>query len=402
MITSNSLVAWCVGRAAILTLTLSLPLAAQGSTWIVDAANGPGTNFTTVQAALASVQVNDGDQLLVRAGSYGPCTTAKGVTILGEPGAKITGTPAQAALTVSGLAAGRTFVLDRIVVEHALAREGIVLQGNPGRVHLDDVTISALALNNFRSLSLSACALVTANRCAITGSTGGIQCVDSTLLLSQVQAQGFDNMGTTPALSCTNSTVWLSEFTGIGGKGVQNRSPAAPAVAGTQTHFVIARSSLTAGQVGIAFGGPSAIYVESGSLRIDPSVTLVPFPGAAPISAPGSLVTMTPTPFLSLTSAPPGGTLGFAVQSAANDSLFLALALPGPELALPFGTTWLDLGTLIPLAVGPQDPSGRFGLLLTVPNQPSLRGLLLVSQAANLAAASNILDLTNPVFFSLH
>ncbi|MBM4063103.1 MAG: hypothetical protein FJ265_18705, partial [Planctomycetes bacterium] len=91
--------------AAVLCLLSSL--AAQ--TFVVDAANGPGANFTSLPAAVAAVP--DGAVLLVRAGSYAGFTTSgKGLTILGDPGVSITGgigfanTTAQQAVTLRQLA----------------------------------------------------------------------------------------------------------------------------------------------------------------------------------------------------------------------------------------------------------------------------------------------------------
>jgi hypothetical protein len=52
------------------------------ATWIVDSNNGPGTNFTTISAAIAAAQ--PGDTIIVRAGVYGENVVVnKGVTIVG-------------------------------------------------------------------------------------------------------------------------------------------------------------------------------------------------------------------------------------------------------------------------------------------------------------------------------
>lgn len=44
-------------------------------TFIVDASNGPGTNFTSISAAITAVP--DGAVLDVRAGLYAPCRSRK-------------------------------------------------------------------------------------------------------------------------------------------------------------------------------------------------------------------------------------------------------------------------------------------------------------------------------------
>jgi hypothetical protein len=65
-----------------LVLAACLATAAQATTWIVDAANGPGTNFTTISAAIAAAQ--PGDRILVRQAFYGENVVVnKAVTIVG-------------------------------------------------------------------------------------------------------------------------------------------------------------------------------------------------------------------------------------------------------------------------------------------------------------------------------
>ncbi|MBL9077290.1 MAG: hypothetical protein JNL08_07300 [Planctomycetes bacterium] len=60
----------------------SLVFALLPTTWIVDAANGPGTNFLDLPAAIAAA--SDGDTILVRAGTYSPFTiTGKNLQIRG-------------------------------------------------------------------------------------------------------------------------------------------------------------------------------------------------------------------------------------------------------------------------------------------------------------------------------
>src|SRR5262245_22482850 len=90
-----------------------------GQTFVVDAGNGPGANFTSIAAAIAAVP--DGATLLVRAGTYAPFTVdAKGLTILGDPGVVVGGSVA-----VRNIAAGQAVTI----------RE---LQTSPGAVLVDN------------------------------------------------------------------------------------------------------------------------------------------------------------------------------------------------------------------------------------------------------------------------
>ena len=58
-------------------------------TYVVDAAGGPGSHHVSIAAAIPAVP--EGSTLLVRAGTYEPFSSSKGLTILGEPGARIDG-----------------------------------------------------------------------------------------------------------------------------------------------------------------------------------------------------------------------------------------------------------------------------------------------------------------------
>lgn len=69
-------------------LTSSL-LAQGGPIYIVDAASGPGTNYTDIQTAVLAVP--DGSTLLVRPGTYAPVVIdGKGIAILADPSFAIT------------------------------------------------------------------------------------------------------------------------------------------------------------------------------------------------------------------------------------------------------------------------------------------------------------------------
>jgi hypothetical protein len=69
-------------------LLLAVP---QGQVHVVDAAGGPGSDFTSVAAAVSAA--SDGDVVLVRAGDYldfdGIFLTGKGLTVVTEPGASV-------------------------------------------------------------------------------------------------------------------------------------------------------------------------------------------------------------------------------------------------------------------------------------------------------------------------
>src|SRR5687768_7090441 len=90
-----------------LLLGLAAPLAAQ-RTWIVDANNGPGTDFVGLQICVDTAA--DGDTILVRAGNYS-ASISKGVTIIGITGP---GSSPGVDLKVVNLPAGKTCALKHL------------------------------------------------------------------------------------------------------------------------------------------------------------------------------------------------------------------------------------------------------------------------------------------------
>jgi hypothetical protein len=80
--------------------TLSLATLASASTYVVDAANGPGTDFTDIPPAITAAQ--PGDVLLVLAGTYSAFTLDKPIAILGQS----VGVTVNGSATVTGIPSG--------------------------------------------------------------------------------------------------------------------------------------------------------------------------------------------------------------------------------------------------------------------------------------------------------
>ena len=105
--------------------------------WIVDANNGPGTNFTDIPAAVAAAQ--SGDTILVRAGNYSPFTVSgKALTIRGAAASvtRVFGfapTPTVIELTPPG----NTVALRGMRFESANLGAGLTARNNAGVVLTD-------------------------------------------------------------------------------------------------------------------------------------------------------------------------------------------------------------------------------------------------------------------------
>ncbi|MCA8976688.1 MAG: hypothetical protein KDC98_18345 [Planctomycetes bacterium] len=110
-----------------------LPMAL-GQTYIVDSQNGPGTQFATIEQAVATVA--DGATLVVRAGTYGRFGTSKGLAILGEAGARLDLT-GQLPVLISNLPAHRRFAMRGIELVCTTNQWMFSVANNQGGVILD-------------------------------------------------------------------------------------------------------------------------------------------------------------------------------------------------------------------------------------------------------------------------
>ena len=129
-----------------LTILVAVQAIPAQTTWIVDAANGPGTNFTNIPPAIAAAQ--SGDKIVVRSGTYSGGTIDKGIWLLAEPGATVVldnfSFTGATTLAVSGVPAGQTVVLSGLRAPgFSLGIPDPFLRINncAGRVHVAECTI---------------------------------------------------------------------------------------------------------------------------------------------------------------------------------------------------------------------------------------------------------------------
>ncbi len=394
-------------------------LTGQGTTWIVDAAGGPGVHFTDIPPAVAAAA--DGDTILVRpitgSSGYSGFSTGKALTMLGDGGrAWVEGT-----IQVTGLAAGKTFVGGSLSYGPQIFGSpdvgAMTLAGNQGRIHLEDISGAGIC-------TISSCSLVT-----MAGSVLGtpffvlgsgfspstpLVVTNSTVSLNSVRVLGADSLSApgppicspcTLAMSLGGSEVYLSRCEVRGGNGcsrllAMNPQPCA-AIAMTGGRLVITgddQTRVVAGTPGGFGAAPTpAIGTVGGTVELDTAVTVTGSAGGPAVSGTAAVVQRR---IVSLTGSgdAPGGMLTAELVSAPGDIYFLVAAVPADPVSLsPLGTVFIDPSVLLRLGFGPQPAAGRSSFSVRIPALPALRGGVIALQAANFYQSNMTLELSNPV-----
>ena len=127
-----------LGHAWLLATALLLTTPGAAQVFIVDANNGPGTNFTTIAAATTAVP--DGAVLDVRPGTYDIFQiNAKGLTLRGQPGARVFASIFPF-ITVSGLSASQSVTISGLDISGSLGAAQLNISNNQGDVILQQLT----------------------------------------------------------------------------------------------------------------------------------------------------------------------------------------------------------------------------------------------------------------------
>lgn len=352
------------------------PLLVPAQTFVVDASGAPGTQFTSIVAAVGAVP--SGSVLLVRQGSYLPfAISGKALTVLGESGVLVTG-PFQVANT----AANQPVVVGRMQV--MASGSALVLQQCQGSVRLYE--IQPPPPYGSPRLVVTACGQVMVDSCEFHG--------------------GFGPPGATvtntPAIVLRNTTILGAMGNGLESVGsnlqlvdsrVQGGAAAAPTAHGiTSTSSDIRLLGASVIQAGVSM---SQAISGSGSVRRGPSVTI----GGA-IS--GSLaVTATPEASLDVT----GGALGAAVTAAMRGPVgalgVLMIGEPGAPVVVPSFQDPFSLlpASAIPVAAGVLGAAPLTGGVI-VPQNPLLVGLSFGWQGITYSAPLAF-TATNPAWFTM-
>lgn len=389
-------------------LLLSGSLAAQ-ATFIVDAAGGPGANFTDITPAVAAVP--NGSILLVRAGNYSDVLIDnKAVTVLCDAGVlvpwnanpwylRITNTLPNQTVVVRGLLP-QPFINTWRTAQVVSAGGPVILDGAGGVGHRVAVQFSpqvtvrnyVLASNDgFHAAAEVTGAHVTFESCVLHGANGSHTFVPQGRALSL----------TTPPCSVQMAHCWARggdgyAYSSSGGTLISPGSPAISMVDGCALRVLGGSAHTLSSGTTPSFGSTEPPIVVYGAgvatARIEPAVQLVP--------------TMTGSAWLTLTrqvmpsvltfGAPIGGTIYVSRHGPSGVLFALGVSLPGTAsawLGLP-DPLWLDPATLVIEAAGVATPA-PFALQKQVPNLAALQGATLFWQAADIDG-TGLFALSNP------
>jgi hypothetical protein len=177
------------GKEISMLLSTVLVIAALPTVWIVDQANGPGTHFTDLPAAVAAAQ--SGDTILVRAGVYTTFSVSgKALTIRGA-GTNVTrveianANPASPATAIDSVPAGESFFVGGITFQCYLpggqppagppSLAALSVSGVTSRVVLSNVAAFGSPINvvGGRGLAIGPGSEVHAYECVFWGGSSG-------------------------------------------------------------------------------------------------------------------------------------------------------------------------------------------------------------------------------------
>lgn len=396
-------------RSLLVCLAVVAAPAAQ-RTWIVDAANLPGTDFTDLPPAEAAAA--DGDTLLVRAGTYTGFTTSKGIAVLGA-GSVVQGSFFSPSITVAGLPAGRVFRAQGLVIGGGVFGQSIMLNGNDGAVHLEAIdaivggyppAYGAIGISTSRMVSIVNGGWQSA--LAVNLASARVSIVHSRLegraAISDPRAGA--SWGAAAALNVQGGVVDVADSTLVGGAGalvwpyVGGYWPSAPAIS-VSNALSAATLRLRAGAVGDVRAGlgvntatPVSAITGDGVALVDSRITFASYAGA-PAIAPTVQATVGLVPGLSLVGGTLGANLVLTHRGRAAQPCLAAIGVVGTVLVFPFGDLVLELATMQTLPVVLADGVGVATWTVPLPINQSLAGLAFTWQVGSDAGG---LMLSNP------
>ncbi|MCA8968856.1 MAG: hypothetical protein KDC95_03705 [Planctomycetes bacterium] len=372
------------------------PIAAQ-RTYVVDAANGPGTDFTVLQAACDAA--NHGDTLLVKPGIYVETVVRKGIAIVGQPGVRIYGFNAPG-LTITSIPAARTCTVTRVESLRFTYGGPIALVTDcAGAVHLEGlqtqpvitpaITDSGLAIRRSVQVTVHGAMI----ECGVAAEKSTFAITDS-ILIGRSTAATDIRVPSTPGLTAKDSDLEIAGTSIRGGDwgwtlwGIELASPAV-FLEGSNASIAGASVSLRAGAEQNTVPGMTAMWVDRGVAYVAPTVIVVPSGSALPYwtSATGRVVSVE-QPSLSATSTAPGGSIVTDVFGRASSIGALVLGVPGPRQPVQNGALWIDPTSLSYAGIFALASSRHRIAAIPVPADGKLHGVAVAMQAIELYAST--------------
>lgn len=360
------------------TSLLCLSARAQ-SVRVVDAANGPGTAFQSLETAIQSAA--SGDVLLVRSGDYEvlpSVTIGKSLVIQADSGATVR---VNAGLIVQGLPAGERVVVRNLtlggVATIILPGPAIQASNCQGSLWFEDCSVPGpgVLASSSGGAWITDCASVVFSRCTFGPSFDNLVSSQNFITVRSgrsivhlygctvLGADGMDTCnlasGATPAIQVSDGELWITGSEITGGQGsdgghvvcMQGGPGACGLVlAGTNPRVFVTDSRITGGAGGTGFGGapdgltPAPIQTGVGQV--------IQIPGAARRLSASALLRDDQSTVLSVHGAP-------------GDQVWLVYSpRPGPRILLPSNRPLLLAAPYSVIPLGTLDASGTKGLVV--------------------------------------
>ena len=352
-------------------LLMIAPTAAAQRTWIVDAYNGPGADFSDIRAAITAAA--DGDIIRVRFGTYTlPSGITRPLTIVGENHPVLL---APIAFAVGSIPYDREFVLKDLGLAALLS---ITVGASAGRIHCDDVDFGS---STVAALTISDCRYVTLNRCtfANVGSSSAALEINggSSVIMSECSATGGDALlaGGSPAISVRDgSLLIIGHSTIVGGNATRGGTIPREAIAiRTNSRVELLgddTTRVTAGSAWTASPGTYAIIGDGSStgLQHDPR-NRIEGSGGSPAISNVSLVTQRSLATLRAAGTTPGHSIRVAILTAPGSPSLLLAGSPSQPLFLPgLGYLFINPSLIYQAGAGVGGSNGLRFENLPIPN----------------------------------
>lgn len=350
-----------------------VPVLAQ-QTWIVDASNGVGTHFTDLPAAVMAAQ--QGDSIVVRAGDYTGVRVSKPLSILGEPGSRILwGGATYAGLIVTGISAGKVFAASGLEIQVANPLDGsLAANACAGTVLFERLVVQGpTKIFGSADVRLSGCLLQ------------WIAASNSTLSMSESTGVGSPGgFSSHPALRLTDSSATVSRCT-LTGSPQTGSIPSTGAMTLSNSALVLTDNGT--GQIVAGTGSARSAIEGTGTALVDPNVNLVATASAPPIAASVAVTTRT-LPSLRAQGGPPGGSVVIDLYGGVGDVYFTFVGLVAPQVLIPAWGGSVAIQGPVLLSSGMIGASQQALLQGAVPNSPLLIGKLFAIQALTISSTA--------------